>query len=160
MYHSSLSTIVLVMFVDLFRLKEQEALYNVICNEKKELFEQNEEMRRSLEKLEASEITFEHTSRNIGEGKKNSEKGSEDVLEGHQWWCYVWHEMRKQYKLGTEPRRIAAGDYDFETDEPNEMRFQVEKLKENLRQQAIEIAQLRQVRNINYITKALNFIDS
>lgn len=115
--------------------------------DKRELLSQNDELKRELARPEASDISFDSSRRGSNAYiKKSAEHRAEELLEGHQWWCYIWHELRKQYKLDNDKRRIAtAGDYDFETEDQNELHFQINKLKENLRAQAIEISSLRQV---------------
>ena len=91
-----------------------------------------------------------------------TEATAEEKLSGHEWWSYIWHELCKHYKFDTMTSGLnhsrhnngkKYGEYDFEVnassaadDQLTELQYHLEKMKDNLRLQAIEISSLRQVR--------------
>ena len=128
------------------RLKESENVIEALKKEKRNLIEQNEEFRHALERPDSSELTFDVSGIKKNHSSSEQKKNEDDLLEGHQWWCYIWHELRKQFKLDADSKKhVIAGNYDFESEDQQELHFHLQKLKDNVRLQAIEISSLRQV---------------
>eukprot|EP01034_Spumella_vulgaris_P027158 gene27158-33841_t len=84
---------------------------------------------------------------------KAAQKGSVfDTHDAHVWWSYVWHETRKQQQQsaasGANSRVDGAspGDLNYSTGIAQDAgaAFHINKLRDNLRSQAIEITELRQ----------------
>lgn len=63
--------------------------------------------------------------------------------EVHQWWAYVYHELQKHH----EQQNTAgiAGNLEYQSEDMIELNFHMNKLKESIRQQSIEICTVRQV---------------
>eukprot|EP01038_Epipyxis_sp_PR26KG_P009211 gene9211-12422_t len=68
------------------------------------------------------------------------------VSDGHEWWNYIWYEVKRQSNDKVLLRNIDAmpGDINFEPQTDSTATLHINKLQENLRGQAIEIASIRQ----------------
>ncbi len=95
----------------------------------------------------------------LTEEQKKIEK-LENKLHANEWWCYVYHDLSKQYrfndenalnfnaqlgKMSFDVNKLDTLEDERESAKEEYMTIHVNKLKDNLRLQAIEISSLRQV---------------
>ena len=76
------------------------------------------------------------------------------MKEAHVWWSYVWHEMKKQsvssssssqYHLQSQYEKEGGFSSVTLGDSNNQANIVMNKLRDNLRSSAIELAGVRQV---------------
>ena len=77
------------------------------------------------------------------------------MKEAHVWWSYVWHEMKKQsvssssssqYHLQSQYEKEGGFSSVTLGDSNNQANIVMNKLRDNLRSSAIELAGVRQVK--------------
>lgn len=84
----------------------------------------------------------------------DGDNGTKEKLlcRGHEWWRYVWHELNKQNQINSPELETANKllnlDDELEGADSAIYKLHIGKLKELLRNQAIEITQIRQVKSI------------
>jgi len=81
--------------------------------------------------------------------KEATQAAIAEALAGHEWWSYVWHEMKRQSSLDIDTLMNGGstnrpGDLFFSPSDNAEAAAHLARLRENVRLQALEIAALRQ----------------
>jgi chromosome segregation ATPase len=93
-------------------------------------------------KLSASEARLSHALEKVSE-----KESKDDYADAQVWWAYVWHEMRRRSSEDTGTGRAASEAESVNgggTDGEEDMHAAAERMRRQLRVQAIELSTLRQ----------------
>ena len=123
---------------------EFENTLNTKDRDNKLLSDRVERIRSEREQIQAQLADKDIQLRSASE-KADKALDLSNTSDANAWWAYVWHELKKQSQLGIHaPSGFAAATNVAHSDE--NLAILNAKYRENLRSQAIEIVQARQVR--------------
>lgn len=141
------------------RLKDmssEEIRLRKVLEEKDEEIRVLAQQKRSMESTTAMKTSFEEAARdkeNIAPNINHAMDPGQamaDARQTHDWWSYVWHHAQSLYNMthlapaGRDGVASKAGDIEYEPTDSQDKEYHVHKMRENIRQMAIDLTNARQ----------------